>query len=71
MSAIEMFLKLDYKLIRNDEDRMIYVYIYNHDCDIYFDKKEKYIYGLPNYDGVINMDLLKAFNKQCEELGWL
>ena len=71
MTAKEMFEKMDYKLIKDDENVIVYEYIDNEDIYVCFLKKFKQITGLPTYDYFCDIDLLKAYNKQAEELGWL
>ncbi len=66
-----MFEQLGYKLIENSDKFLIYQEMGNEDLYIEFYKKDKTISGLPTYDYFLNIDLLKAINKQCEELGWL
>ena len=69
MTAREMFADLDYKLVINDEEHIIYVYIDNSDLDICFQKKYKCVSGVPTYDYFLDVELLKAVTKQFEELG--
>ena len=70
MSAKEMFMEMDYKCIKDNEEELVYRDIYNEDLYICFLKKFKVITGLPTYDCFCDMKLLKAYNKQVEELGW-
>lgn len=70
MSAIELFNKIGYVITKRDENGF-YLYCYkNEDLYIYFNEKEKYIINNANYDGVIDMKLLKAINQMVKELGW-
>ena len=71
MTAREMFADLDYKLVINDEEHIIYVYIDNSDLDICFHKKYKCVSGTPTYDYFLDVELLKAVTKQFKELGWI
>lgn len=71
MTAKEMFMNLDYKVVIENEEEIIYQCTYNEDLDIQFLKKYKVVGGTPTYDYFCNMPLLKAINKQVEELGWL
>ena len=64
MTAKEMFEKLGYK----EDFHIAYIKYYN-------EKKDKYIWFSKPTKTVeimfdIDMDLLKAINKQVEELGW-
>ena len=70
MSAIEMFNKLGFVINKNDENGFYYTCFSNEDLYIYFNKKDKYLIYNANYDGVIDTTILKAINKQIEELGW-
>ena len=65
MTAKEMFKELGFKI---DDIKKTYLSYYNKEEDsyIYFD----YIYKTVEVQFDINMDLLKAINKQVEELGW-
>ena len=64
-SAREMFEELDFKI---DDIKSTYLSYYNKKEDryIYFD----YIYKTVEVQFDITMNLLKAINKQVEELGW-
>ncbi len=64
MKAKEMFEKLGFK----EDFHIAYIKYHNEEEDkyIWFDKAAKTIEIM--FD--INMDLLKAINKQVEELGW-
>lgn len=70
-TAKEMFEALGYGLVRNDEKYITYVDVLNEDLYISFSKEYKVVSGTPTYDYFLNMSILKAINKQCEELGWL
>lgn len=66
MKAKEMFEKLGYK---QEKDNWI-IYCKNEDAIIFMD--DKTFYKRHYYDpGDINIEELKAINKQIEELGWL
>ena len=65
MSAKEMFEELDLEYSNNgtqicccntEEDKWIWFFLEDRTIEVNFD---------------IDMDHLKAINKQCEELGWL
>lgn len=65
MSAKEMFEKLGYKQEKGDWIE----YFKNEDAIIFMD--DKTFYKRHYYDpGDINIEELKAINKQVEELGW-
>lgn len=65
MSAREMFEKLGYKQEKGDWIE----YFKNEDTIIFMD--DKTFYKRHYYDpGDINIEELKAINKQVEELGW-
>ena len=77
MSAKEMFEALGFLINSNDKDVMSYVSnkIYNpaHKVAVVFYNDLKSVsvhcgYGKAN---LINVNLLKAINQQCKELGWL
>ncbi len=63
MSAKEMFEKLGYKVLANNDIEIMYV---NDTHTIIFHKINIDIYCT----NLINIDLLQAINKQIEELGW-
>lgn len=65
MSAKEMFEELDFKI---DDIKSTYLSYYNkkEDSYVYFD----YIYKTVEVQFDITMNLLKAINKQVEELHW-
>ncbi len=67
MKAKELFEELDFKL---DEDYDFVVWRYNDfpKCDIYFFHQNNI--EIDTEYGV-SISLLKAINKQIEELGWL
>lgn len=72
MTAKEMFEKLGYK---KDTTYKIYghLYYFNEDIKIDFDLEDKDFYKyscLNDCRCSINMQELKAINKQVEELGW-
>ena len=69
MTAKEMFKKLGYELINENEVVMQY-YNIEYDYEICIDKEFKTIEPpcVPYF--FITIDLLKAINKQVEELGW-
>lgn len=64
MTAREMFEKLGFTL---EVDVKEYTKYKNGNCSIVFDKLTKEVLTLIFY---INMQVLKAINKQVEELGW-
>lgn len=73
MKAKEMFEKLEYKIDETDERLLIYdtniadVRIYK----VIFYKKSDGNFRLKIYEQYMPINLLKAINKQIEELGWL
>ena len=76
MKAKEMFEELGYQLIQDDMNWLIYS-INNSDgwwnFNIEFEKKNKHIHitgKTPSHGKMIDMQELKAINKQIEELGW-
>ena len=65
MSAKEMFEELGYEYERNEVNQICICNIeYDEWLWFYLDKRTF------EYNEEINMDLLKAINKQVEELGW-
>ena len=64
MNAKEMFEECDYIKV---EDEKTIDFSRSEEDYIYFEKERKLI-GIGIYK--INVDTLKAINKQCEELGW-
>ena len=70
MSAKEMFEELGYEEIK-EHSSMFAIIVYSNGKDnIYFDYDKKFSkegYGSFSF---IDMELLKAINKQVEELGW-
>ena len=72
LTAREMFEKLGYKQLDNNEYRIYYVTKKGVGCGsrgLEFIHKYKKI--VPYNRVQINMELLQAINKQVEELGWL
>lgn len=75
MSAKEMFEKLGYKETENDIYFLKYYkpYRLQHDKEIKFHKLDK-TFTVKDDNGInykwIDMEELKAINKQIEELGW-
>ncbi len=72
-SAKEMFGELGFRQILDNERELEYRDIYNNDFYVNFDKKYKAINCFQNYDFNFDIKLLKAINKQIEELeelGW-
>lgn len=82
MKAKEMFEKLGYKMLgtlKPDDDYIIVAY----EKDVYGDKEYIYFYGAEEmrvylednrgkiYPPIIELEELKAINKQIEELGWV
>lgn len=67
MTAEQVFKEIGWKKIQ-DNDIVIAYYHDRYDEKIEFSKeyKEYYVYNL-----AIDMDILKAINAQCSELGWL
>ena len=70
MSAREMFEDLNFMQIVNNDTMTLYKNIDNPDFYIEFDNIYKTISGYQTYDYVCNYKMLKAINKQVEELGW-
>ena len=80
MSAREMFEELGYKFIRECEYYLFYEKALKEDAEyendylhISFEKLDKAFiktYGDDNSPEIIDMQELKAINKQVEELGW-
>ena len=82
MKAKEMFEKLGYKMLgtlKPDDDYIVVAY----KKDVYGDKEYIYFYGAEEirvylednrgriYPPIIELEELKAINKQIEELGWV
>ena len=67
MTAKEMFEKLGYKIVENNNSRITYT-IKSTDNEITFWLEYK-SYVLEHNELLTN-ELLKAINKQVEELGW-
>ena len=82
MKAKEMFEKLGYKMLgtlKPDDDYIVVAY----KKDVYGDKEYIYFYGAEEirvylednrgriYTPIIELEELKAINKQIEELGWV
>lgn len=67
-TADEMFEELGLKKIRNDNEAIIYDYSDNFGKLVEFSIKIKCIRADFFW---FDMDVLKAINKKCEELGWL
>lgn len=75
MSAREMFEELGYELIQDDMYWLIYSFNKDkwYSFNIEFNKNEKQIHiagKQPSNGKVIDMQEIKAINKQVEELGW-
>ena len=66
-SAKEMFEELGYKKTNSEIEMIIYNNSENELLYFYLDTKDV------NVDNItfINIELLKAINQQCKELGWL
>ena len=76
MTAKEMFEELGYSLVENSLGLKYQKLVVDMLWVIYFDTKFKYLTtSLINDEyetyHVLDMNELKAINKQCEELGWL
>lgn len=65
MTAKEMFEELGFEYGVNDINQ-IYAINDEEGTDLWFLNDKKVF----EYNGYINVDLLKAINKQVEELGW-
>lgn len=70
-TAKEIAIDLDMKVIKDDDELLIYKNIYNEDLNVIFYKRYKAVGGMPYYDYYCDMPMLKFINKQVEELGWL
>lgn len=70
MSAKEMFIDLNFKQIANNIRDIIYADIDNPDFYVQFDLQYKVVIVYQTYDYNFDMKMLKAINKQVEELGW-
>lgn len=71
MKANEMFMELKFRQIKNNNAMIVYVDIENDDFYITFYKLDKAIGGMgQTYDYYCDISMLKAINKQVEELGW-
>lgn len=68
MTAKEMFEKLGYERITLNEDLYLINYFIDELDDYISFVNSKRIY-IP--DMSLSMDMLKAINQQCKELGWL
>lgn len=78
--AKEIFEKLGYKLVNDNEYFLLYEYQIKENAEfendylhISFEKKDKAFiktYGDDNTPEIITMEELQAINKQVEELGW-
>ena len=67
MTAKEMFESLGWKQAEKEESEIKYERGFR---SIYFMKWDEQT-NVVTSSGHINMKVLKAINKQCEELGWL
>ena len=69
-SAREMFEELEWRMFKDTFD--IIAFRYTSTLSIYFYKKDK-CFRIYEVFGqfVIDVPLMKAIQKQCEELGWL
>lgn len=73
MSADEMFEELGYKIDKDENRTVIYktncadmrIYL----CVFYNTNDERF--RLKIYEQYMNIKLLQAINKKCQELGWL
>lgn len=70
MTAKEMFIDLNFRCVRNDDNYITYRDIENEDFYVYFDKTLKVVNSFQTYDYNFNFKMFKAINKQIEELGW-
>ena len=68
MTAKEMFEKLGYERITLGEDLYLINYFVSEVDDYISFVKDKHVY-VP--DMSLSMDMLKAINQQCKELGWI
>lgn len=76
MTAKEMFEELGYSLVENSLGLKYQKLVADMLWVIYFDIRFEYLTtGIINDEyetyHILDMDELKAINKQCEELGWL
>lgn len=69
-TAKEMFIDIGFKQGVDNDKHLIYVDIENDDFSVVFHKKTKTIDVNQTYDYSFNVDMLKAINKQAEELEW-
>ena len=69
MKAKEMFEELGYDLIA--ETYIVQYYNQEEDNEFCFNKEHKWVEVPKGVYDVIDLKILKAINKQCEELGWL
>lgn len=70
MTAKEMFIDLNFKQTLNNDHMIIYRDIENDDFMVAFNKTTKVLYTNQCYDYNFDFKMLKAINKQVEELGW-
>lgn len=74
MTAKDIFEFLGWKITTDEYDTLIYTYKTNEDLylKIRFNKLDKVFQIYYNHESmnVLNIDDLKAINKQIEELGW-
>ena len=69
-TAKEMFIDIGFKQGVDNDKHLIYVDIENDDFRVVFHKETKTIDVNQTYDYDIDFEMLKAINKQVEELGW-
>ncbi len=69
MSAKEMFEELGYKQISNSVNYIIYNFEEKFELRFYLPQQEIEIIGEPPFN-TLDLDEIKAINKQIEELGW-
>ena len=69
-TAKEMFIDIGFKQGVDNDKHLIYVDIENDDFSVVFHKETKTIDVNQTYDYSFNVDMLKAINKQAEELEW-
>ena len=71
MTAREMFESLGYKKIQDDVNWLIWSFENKFKIMFYKPQQDFKVECLENIYNTIDIDELKAINKQVEELGWL
>ena len=68
-----IYLYLDINKVDDELNNDSFINIYEDDSKVDFDLKRRDVFKYNSYGcrSVITMDMLKAINKKCEELGWL